>query len=134
MSINNASINDGATAVSPTGGTAKTLNTMGVQADQNVAYFAADTSMKTRRTAEFSKKASKANASSIGGFTQARNKVKLTFPRVKADGSLTADTLTMELARDIDATDAEVVNYLLIGAQVLGDTDFLDFWKIQSLQ
>lgn len=133
MPIANAQISDGATSIAPTGGTTITLASLGINGDISSVYVSTDTSIKTRRTIDFSKKNAKVNASSKGGFTQPRSKAKMNFPRTLADGSVTYDTVTIELARDISATDADVANYMKIAAQVCFDSDFDAFWKAQSL-
>lgn len=136
MPLNTASINDNATAMTPTGGAAISFASMGIVDNTNKLYVTSDTSLKTRRYAEVSVKEPKANANSIGGYTQARAKVKLVFPRtltIAGATQITLDTLTMELARDISATDAEVQNYLFLGSQVLGDADFQALFKALNL-
>lgn len=133
MSINNAQINNGATAVTPTGGTAITLIGTGIQNNVHPAYVSEDTSLKTRRTVAFQVKAPQANSKSIGGYTQAYRKVRITFPRTLTDGSITNDELFIQLRSDISATDAELQNEVFVGAQVLADPEFAAFWKALNL-
>jgi hypothetical protein len=134
MSINNSSIKDGATAITMTGGTDITLVSSGAPfAGVVEAYVSNDTSMKTRRTVKFTSKAPKANPKSLGGYTQAYRKVEVLFPRTLETGEITYDAVLITHRSDISATDAEITNQLMIGAQILGDADFASFFKALNL-
>jgi hypothetical protein len=130
MSINNGIVKSGVSALAPTGGTDITFVSNGMAANGVTgAYISNDTSMKTRRDAEFSTKKPKPNAASIGGYTQAYRKVKLRFPRTLADGSITYDQITIELRSDISTTDPFIDDMRYIGGQILADPDFDAFWR-----
>lgn len=131
-----SSINDGATAMSPTGGTAINLVSMGLQGNANRCFVSQDTSLLTRRTVEFSVKESKPNAASPGGQTQPRRKVILTVPRqITVNGVLvnTSDKVTIEMSTDISATNAQIDNLRFLAAQLLADTEYNEFYRSLSL-
>ena len=131
-----ASISDGATAISPTGGTAISLVAMGIQNGIASTFVSQDTSMLTRRTVDFSSKDPRANAASPGGMTQARRKVVLYVPRVVTVGSssiTTQEKVTLEVAFDISATGAQINNLRYLAAQLLADPELDNFYQAGSL-
>lgn len=135
MSIS-ASVNDNATSVSPTGGTAINLASLGIQNSANRTFVTQDASLQLRRTVEFSIKEPKVNPPSPGGMTQARRKIVLNIPRqITVNGVLvnTQDRLTIELATDVSATNAQIDNARFLGAQLLADTEFNEFYRSLSL-
>lgn len=67
------------------------------------------------------------------GFTQRRAKAHLEFPVILDNGNRTINTIKLELAADVEMTDAEIESMLVYAAQVIADSDFSDFWKRGSL-
>lgn len=132
MTINSASISQGATALSPTGGSALVFAIKSRQNNAIEAYIPADAAA-TRRTARFQTKAATPDSQAPNGYTQNRNVVVMRFPKALANGNMTFNTLRIELSADIETTDAEKLDMQLIGGQVLADSDFLEYWRAQQL-
>lgn len=133
MSLRNMSLLS-ATTVSASGGTALTyLPGNGASDDKLVMYVTADTDLRSRRTCDFTVKPPKPSATAPNGFTQPRCTVYHRFPQTLANGLTTYDTLKIELARDVETTQAEVLEYLKVGAQTMFDADVLEFFYNQSL-
>lgn len=135
MSLN-ATILDGATALTPAGGSNITLAPLGIQNGVAKTFVQNDSTMLTRRTVDFSVKDPKANAASPGGMTQARRKVVLSFPKTVTVGPatvLTQEKITIEAGFDIGSDAARIKNLLFLAAQTMSDTEFDAFWQAGSL-
>ena len=72
------------------------------------------------------------DSSAPNGYTQKRSEVYVSKPLSLDNGNVTKNTLRITLSVDHESTAAEVQNLLVTGAQLLADSDFSDFWKIQS--
>lgn len=131
MSLTAASIlKDGTIGV--TGGTATAFTR--ISGDLNQANVVFDgTTILSRTEGVFARKSPKVSSSSPDGYTQARRSVLLKIPQVLADGSLTYDTVKIEMSRSVETTAADVLTYRGIAAQVLSDSDFDEFWEEGSL-
>lgn len=81
----------------------------------------------------FQVKVPKVSPTAPNGFTQNRNIVKLTWPKVLANGSTTLNSVSMNMGVDVETSDAEVQTMLSLAAQIATDPDFSDYWKKQSL-
>jgi hypothetical protein len=133
MSINAATPLIGATYVVPTGGSADSLSATGDQTTMK-AFFDGDTELLTAKSIDFSVKEPAVSISAPNGYTQARRVALLRFPLELDNGNRTVCTLKCELAVDVEATAAEIAEYLCIGSQVLADTDFTSFWTLGRVQ
>lgn len=130
MAIDTAAILMGSTAfVAPTGGASNDLSIISRAGTKVVAHLDGATSFTTRKTVEFSAKDPVALESAPGGYTQAREKVVVKWPITLANGNRTVNTATIEIARDPEFTTANCVDLRLMLAQLLGDSDFTDFWN-----
>jgi hypothetical protein len=132
MPLQTASILSGPTA-SFSGGSALVFTAKSVGSDEVVLMVPADTDFRTRRTVTAKVSAPKVSSGAPNGYTQARNQMTLRFPRVLANGKYTVDTMRIELARDVETSEANVAEMLLQAGQALLDTDFTSYWKQQSL-
>lgn len=128
-----SAIKEGATTVAATGGTDVTLVSLGIQGNKNTLAFSTDTSLATRRYAEFSVKAPVANPASITGYTQARCTVLVKFPKSVTDVGIVTNTAKFELSYDINTTTAEVETYLEQISQLIGTSAFMAFYKDLNL-
>lgn len=136
MPITSAVLKDNATAIAPTGGSDITIASLGLSNAILNTYVSNDTSMLTRRTLSFSSKDPKVNAGSPGGYTQARRKITLVSPRSITVGTstvLTQDKVTIEIATDVSATNAQINNLRYLAAQVLGYANFDNFFQAGAL-
>lgn len=74
------------------------------------------------------------NSSAPNGYTQGRSEVKVLVPLLLDNGKYTTNTIDLKLSVDPETTDAEIQSMLVLGAQLLHDTDFSDFWKKRSTE
>jgi hypothetical protein len=123
-----ATIKTGATSVAATGGDDQDLIPLGIVNNTNTVFYDDDGAYSERRTAEFGTKAPKVNPSSPGGYTQERRTVVFRRPITLADGSITVETLRVELATASETDEADKVEMLEQVAQIMVNSDFADFW------
>jgi len=132
MGIQNSSINIDGT-VSATGGTATGMITKGSTLNQLLVIIDDSSEFIDETKAEFTVKSPAIQTSAPNGYTQARSKVRVFVPLALDNGNQTLNTLTIEVACDHETTAAEIESMLVLGAQLLADSDYSDFWKKQSL-
>jgi hypothetical protein len=132
MSISNASVLTGAT-VAPSGGTALAFSSTGIRNNTNTLYVAADLDQRTRRKIVCTVKEPKVSSTAPNGYTQSRSIAIAKFPLTLDNGLVTVNTLKIELATDVETSAAELAEYKSIGAQILCDADFDDFFAAQSI-
>jgi len=132
MSLSNASVLSGAT-MAPSGGTALPFVTAGIQGNKNPIYCTDDTDLRTRRSIVCTTKEPSVSSGAPNGYTQARAKAIFKAPLELDNGNITVNTLTVELAYDVETTQAELTEMLVIGSQICSDADFLDFFKNLNL-
>lgn len=132
MSLSNASLFTGAT-VAPTGGSALAFTSGGISAGVNPLYCTADDDLRTRREVICTTKAPKVSASAPNGYTQQRAAANIKFPLELDNGNITINTLRIELSCDVETTSTEKDEYMSVGAQLLCDADFTEFFQNLSL-
>lgn len=108
MAFGGTTIKEGATTVAASGGTDVTTTTLGIQGGTNQLVFSTDTSNITRRLAKVSVSLSNINTASPGGRTLQRNKIRVEFPKVLADGSISVDYVEISAGTHPESTTAEV--------------------------
>lgn len=134
MGVQNATLLVGGT-VSTAGGTSTafvpngaTING-GIQIVDSVSTNAvtrASITLKTIKSAVFDM--------ATGLFTgKTKRQVQLVRPKVLASGRVVFPLIRIEIEVHPDNTDAEIMQLLSEGAQLLTDTDFTPFWKIGSI-
>jgi hypothetical protein len=131
MAIIGAGIKYGSsTFVVPSDGTATTLSSLGMKDGRTLQTFlAADTDILTRRSVDFTAKSAIVSPQAPNGFTQRRSQAVIFFPKVLANGKRTVNSLTIVYSCDVEIGTAEKQNQILLGSQVLGDSDFTSFWQ-----
>jgi len=132
MSISTASILVDGT-VATTGGTATTMIDKGSSLDSKKVILDDSSEFINATTIDFSIKDPKVNSGSPNGYTQARSSVKLSVPLGLDNSNRTVNTMTLSLSVDPETTDAEIGSMLVLGAQLLHDSDFTEFWTKQSV-
>lgn len=132
MSLANASVLTGPT-ITASGGTALGLSSLGQNGNRVSLVATADTDFRTRRTMDFTAKAPNSNVAAPNGYTQARPSVLIKAPITLANGKLTVNTLRIEMAYDVETSQAQIAALMELGAQSLFDSDFVSFWKSLSL-
>jgi hypothetical protein len=132
MSLSNASINSGATG-SFSGGSALAFESRGIEAGRNVLYATADTDLRTRREIDCSVSYPKVQATAPNGYTQARSTLVIKVPIELDNGNTTVNTFRIVLSTDVETSDTQIDEMLVLGAQTLLDADFAAFWKAKSV-
>lgn len=116
MSLKTISIAPDAT-VSATGGVAETIVSLGNTMDRLTLAFA-DDSFINQRQIECSVVRPKANNNTPNGYTQARRRMFVRIPRTLANGNVTVDKIVLEIDTDHEITDAQILEYRKIAAQL----------------
>ncbi len=133
MSLSNASILSGATMVAPTGGTALTFGSTGIENSKNVLYCNEDDNALDRRTIEVSVKRPKVSVSAPNGYTQQRTTFVVKSPLTLDNGNITVNTVRIEFSTDVETTDAEIDELRLLANQICSDADFVEAIRNRSL-
>lgn len=133
MSLTNASIVTGPSAISPTGGSALAFSSAGQNGNTLDLYVAADTDLRTRRTISVEVRKPRPSASAPNGLTQARVTAVYKKPKVLANGKITVNTTSITTAYDVECSQVEIQELIDVGAQILSDADFINLWKALSL-
>lgn len=131
MALTSASINVDGT-VATTGGTVTALTKLGGSLDTHDAILADGAAFAARTQIGFTAKPPKVSSTAPAGYTQARTSAKVMKPKILANAARTINSLKIELSVDPETTAAEVQTLLVLGAQLLADSDFADFWKQQA--
>lgn len=128
--INGASFAIGA-SFAPTGGTATDVKTK-TNVEKHIAYLDDGSALIDQKVLEFSSKDPVVNASAPNGYTQARSTVVVKVPLSLDNGNRTINTVKMEIACDIETTDAEKATLREYALHCLSDSDIQEFWDEQS--
>jgi len=132
MSISAASVTVGAT-FAPTGGSATSLLQKSDDGNSVQTILDDGSILLSQKQVDFSTQAPKVSTGAPNGYTQARNTVVIKVPLTLDNGNRTVNTIRIELASDIETTDAERDTLRELAMHVLNDTDFDDFWNQQAL-
>jgi len=132
MPLQTASVLSGAT-ITPSGGTALAFTGAGIRNNTHPLFVAADADLRTRRTMMCTVKDPKVSASAPNGYTQARSSVTFKSPLSLDNGSITVNTVRVEVSYDVETSAAELAELKVIGAQILTDSDFDALFQSQSL-
>lgn len=132
MTIENASLNVGATSVSPTGGTATSFTVQGSDSTSAKMFLDGAASFAATTRVQLFTRDPKVNASAPDGYTQKRSTYRLLRPKALASGSITVNSGTIDLGVSVESTDAEILDLQLSLAQALADAALAEFWQNQS--
>lgn len=133
MSIQSLSMLDGGT-IAVTGGTATTVIAKDSPNNHRRVILDDGAVFQLQKELDFSVKEAKVSASAPNGYTQARNALYLKEPFVLDNGSTTVCSGRIEIACDVELTEAErraILERLCIAAL---DSDVSDFWGKQSTE
>lgn len=133
MSLRDSSINVDGT-VATTGGTATTLKSKGNTLDRHDLLLDDGSTLGGQTVVSASVKSPKVSAGAPSGYTQARNTMYVKVPfTVPSTSLLTSQTIRMEIATDIETTDAQKLSLRVLAAQLLADSDYTAFWDDQTV-
>jgi hypothetical protein len=132
MTLATAAIMVGSTGISATGGTSDDLESVSDSIGYRHSYFGSSDFL-SRNNIVFTSTEPKVSASSPGGFTQERREVTIKYPKTLLNGAKTTNVVRLYLSADPETTEAEKTEMIFNAAQVLGDTDFLNYWLSGSV-
>jgi hypothetical protein len=134
MSLDGATPKVGSTTyVEPSDGTATSLTLLAGSLSEANIVFDDDTEYLTQKRLFVKVKEPRVQSNAPNGYTQGRYHVELHVPLELDNGSRTVNKLTMELSCDIETSIAERLEMIMLGSQLLGDSDYLSFWTTGSL-
>jgi len=134
MALNNAALVVAPTSIAPTGGTALTFASNGIQGPGEITLVVpADLDLRTRRSIDIKVKPAKTSVGAPNGYTQARVSMLYKKPKILANTKITVNTVKVEFAFDVETTQVEIQELLDVAAQLCFDADFVPTVKQLSL-
>lgn len=121
-----APLKDG--VISATGGSAVPFSSIGDNIGENHVFFDG-TDIRTRSSGTFVSKAPKKSVNTPSGYTQQRNTAVLHFPLTLASGEVVVNTVRIEIATDVETSDAVKETIRGLAAQVIYENAFDEFWN-----
>lgn len=132
MPISGATIKSGSTAVTMTGGSDVTYTPNGVSVPGGIQVAnAAEADYRIRAFVTCKNKPPSLN--NLGKYSKDKKSVTFCKPKILADGSTVFNLIRIEREVHPESTAAEALDLLMVGAQVVSDTDFTSFWTAGSL-
>lgn len=132
MALQNGIVKTGATAMTPTGGSDLTLTpTSQTVANGIQVANAAATDFRVRQNAVFKVKNPTLNGAGV--YSKDKKSVVYVAPKILADGSVVFNLIRIEREVHPESTAAEALDLCMVGAQLLGDTDYTAFWSAGSV-
>lgn len=132
MSLNTPALMSGATAMTPTGGTAKTFYDVG-ERPSNAIHRANTAQTDLRIRDAFTASNTPPVLGSDGTFSKFRRTLRYRQPKILADGSIQQRVLHISIEGTAEDTQSELLEFMMLGAQFLSDSDFADYWKTGNL-
>lgn len=136
MTVRNGQVTAGSTAMSLsiTGGSAITLVPVKSSSSDVELVVSTDTDSRTRRRVKVSTVDSKPAPSMPSGYTMNKGTVDIIIPKVLSNGKTEYAKFTVIKQTSVENTSAEITEARRLLAQVALDSDFDDFWNLNSNQ
>lgn len=132
MPVQSAVVKSGATAMTPTGGSDLTLTPTGLTVANGIQIAnAAQTDFRIRQNCVLKVKQPTING--LGVYSKDKKSVTFVAPKILASGSTVFNLIRIEREVHPESTAAEMTELNMIGAQLLSDSDFTNFWQGGSL-
>lgn len=132
MGLQALGINTGVTSFTVTGGTPKTYSPNGATVPNGLQLIdPLITDFRVRPTVTATVRYPVKN--SDGSFSKDKRVIKLVQPKILADGSIAFNLIEIRTELHPESTDAEGTDLRYQGAQLLFDSDAVNFWKAGSL-
>lgn len=132
MPLNGAIIKDGASAMTPTGGSDMTFTSDG-QTVSGGLHLANAAQADFRIRENMSVKQKVPTLSGSGVYSKDKKTVTYVEPKILASGVTVFNLIRIEREVHPESTAAEALNLNMMGAQILADSDFASFWSAGSL-
>lgn len=133
MSLSNAAVVTAPTSIAPTGGTALAFASFGASPGGLIIAVPADVDQRLRRSITFSITPPRPSPTSPSGYTQQRCRAIFKRPILTASGKYTVNTVEISWAMDVETNDTVKQELIDVSSQLLFASDFVQFWKNQSL-
>lgn len=132
MTLQSSIVMDGASAMTPTGGSGMTFTTDGTSVPNGVHLAnAAQTDFRIRENLTVK------NRNPVLGLdgVYSKDKKSMTYvePKILASGKVVFNLIRIEREVHPESTAAEALNLNMMGAQFLADSDYSSFWSSGSL-
>lgn len=132
MSVQNAIVKSGSTAMTPTGGSDVTFTPDGVSVANGIHVAdAAQTDYRIRRNITFKNKVPTLLTDS--SYSKDKKSVTFVAPKILASGKTVFNLIRIEREVHPESTAAEALDLCMVGAQLVSDADFTAFWASGSL-
>jgi hypothetical protein len=131
MSLTASVLVDG--TVATTGGTATSFKSQGSDKSSHELVLDDSAEFEALTFLDCSIKKPKVSATAPNGYTQRRCTMLLKVPLALDNGSVTINTVKIEIATDVEMTAAEKLSMRVLAAQLIHDSEFVDFWDTQLL-
>lgn len=132
MSLTSSIIKDGASAITPTGGVDMTFTPDGQTVPNGIHLAnAAQTDFRIRENMSVRVKQPTMNAQGV--YSKDKKSIVYVEPKILASGLTVFNLIRIEREVHPESTAAEALNLNMMGAQILGDSDFATFWSAGSL-
>lgn len=118
----------GATGLTATGGTATALIGLNSDYSKLKLAIAGSSSIKDRSTLSYSATPAKASSNGPNGYTQERTGTQLLSPKLLANDKITYNSISVQTSFDVETTDAEKLELILIMAQSMAATATREFY------
>lgn len=132
MGVQNAVVKSGATAMTPTGGSDLTLTPDGQTVANGIHIAdASQADFRIRKNATLRNRVP--TLQSDGKYSKDKKSVTFVAPKILASGEVVFNLIRVEREVHPESTAAEALDLVMIGAQLLTDSDFASFWSAGSL-
>lgn len=133
MTLQAGTVKDGASALTPTGGSDMSFTPDGQTVANGIHLAnAAQTDFRVRENLTFKSKVPSLNAAT-GVYSKGKQSLTYVEPKILADGSTVFNLIRIEVEVHPEATAAEALNLRMMGGQFISDADYNAFWTTGSL-
>jgi hypothetical protein len=135
MSLNSLTLTTGATAIAftPTGGTSIDLDIASSNGNVVTVVPELDSDFRTKRSITFNKTSPRIEPSAPNGYTQVRTKATVKVPILLTNGKYTVNQIKVEVAYDVETSDAQRLELRSLGAQLFTNAIVAAVWDAQSM-
>lgn len=134
--LTNSQITAGSTAMSLsiTGGAAVTFTPTNVKSNGRDLVVSSDADMRSRRKLSVSTNDARPAASAASGYTMIQGTLDFVVPKTLANGKVDYPKIQLKKYFSVENTAAEITEFRRVLAQIALDSDFDDFWNLNSNQ
>lgn len=132
MPLQSMIVKDGATAMTPTGGSDITFTPDGLSVPNGIHLAnAAQSDFRVRENLTVKNRFP--TLQSDGSYSKDKKSITYVEPKILTDGRVVFNLIRIEREVHPESSAAEALNLNMIGAQLLSDSDVQSFWSAGSL-